>query len=81
MEMIELYNEDGQKVVFKVLATFDVDGEDYAIVTPVDEADDDSVVIFRLEETEEDYLFEGVDDDEEIERVLDAYYDLIEKRS
>ncbi len=79
--MIELYNEHDEKVVFKVLATFDVDGEDYAIVTPVDEEDDDSVVIFRLEESDEEYLFEGVDDEMEIERVLDAYYDLIEKRS
>lgn len=81
MDTIQLTSENGEEMTFKILATFDVDGDDFCIATPIEEEDEDSVVIFRIEETDEDYLFEGVDEDDLIDRVLDAYYDLVEKRS
>ncbi|MGM9994713.1 MAG: DUF1292 domain-containing protein [Candidatus Avigastranaerophilus sp.] len=77
-EKIETVDENGNKVCFDVLDIVTVDDVDYAILLPEDGEDEESeLLIMRLKQDGEEYLFETIDDDEEFEKVA-AYIEEIE---
>lgn len=76
MEIITLYDEDGEETEFEVLGVINLEDKDYYILTPVDEADEEDAqaYIFRADTDEngEDILVE-VEDDDEFKTVSEAW--------
>ena len=78
-----LMDEDGAEHEFEVLDILEVDGAEYAILFPMDEGDNedevDEAIILQIgiDENGEEILYE-IEDDEEWEKVADAYDSLLE---
>ncbi len=88
MDVILLYDEDGNESEFEVVATLELDENEYAILLPKDETRDpeaeevEEAYILRIEQDEngEDVLV-GIEDEEELNAVIDAYEELIKEES
>jgi len=75
MEIISLYDEDGEETEFEVLGIINLEEKDYYILRPLDEKEEeDQAYIFRADTDEngEDILVE-VEDDDEFETVSAAW--------
>ncbi len=74
-----LTDEDGNEAEFDFLDNIEYDGEHYIVMLPVDEGEDDSVVIMKVEEgeTEEDDSLLTVTD----EVILDSVYEIFKERN
>ena len=81
-DFITLIDDDGQEFELEHLDTLEMDDETYMAFTPVTEgelSDDDEVEIVILKVTEEDNeeTFVTIDDDDELDRVYEAFMDRI----
>ncbi len=73
-EVIELVDDDGKVIKFKLLDVTEYKGEKYTLLLaaePNDEIGEDEVVIFRL--NEEDEVLEPVEDEKLLEEVFEFY--------
>ena len=70
-QIIETFDEDGNKVSFELLDIVTVDDVEYALLIPVDAKKDDEseVLVMRLKKDGDDFTFEEIDNDEEFEKV------------
>lgn len=75
-DKIVLLDELGNEQEFIILATFGLDDENYAALLPAEDTESE-IFIFRMEEDREGGLIlMGIEDDEELEAVIDAYEEL-----
>lgn len=78
--VITLLDENDQEHDFAFVDSIEVDGEQYAILSPI-EADEegDEAIILKIgrDENGDDILFD-IEDDEEWEKVADAWQEMIE---
>lgn len=73
-EIIELIDDAGKVIKFKLLDVTEYKGEKYTLLLaaePSDEIADDEVVIFRLNEKEE--TLEPIEDEKLLEEVFEFY--------
>ncbi len=73
-EIIELVDDDGKIIKFKLLDVTEYKGEKYTLLLaaePDDEIAEDEVVIFRLNEKEE--TLEPIEDEQLLEEVFEFY--------
>lgn len=73
-ELIELIDEDGEVIKFKLLDVTEYKGEKYTLLLaaePNEEIAEDEVVIFRLNEQEE--TLEPIEDEQLLQEVFDFY--------
>lgn len=89
MDIIVLYDEDGKEMNFEVIATFEVDENEYAILLPSDrdktldeteEGEEAYVLRIETDENGEEVLV-GIDDDDELDMVIQAYEELMEEEA
>ena len=80
-QLIETVDEDGNVITFVLYDIVEVDGQEYALLLPSEDADDESdegeLVIMRLSKDGEDYIFETIDDDDEFNKVA-AYIESLD---
>ena len=73
-EIIELIDDDGKIIKFKLLDVTEFKGVKYTLLLTAEENDeiaDDEVVIFRLNEKEE--ILEPIEDEKLLEEVFEFY--------
>lgn len=71
--IIVLNDEDGNEVEFEFADSVEYNGNDYVVLFPCDE-DDDEVVILKVEgETDDDASYVSVDDEEELTAVFEIF--------
>lgn len=73
-EIVELIDDDGKVIKFKLLDVTEYKGEKYTLLLaaePNEEIGEDEVVIFRLNEKEE--TLEPIEDDNLLQEVFDFY--------
>jgi hypothetical protein len=73
-EIIELVDDEGKVLKFKLLDVCEYKGEKYTLLIaaePNEEIADDEVVIFRLNEQEE--VLEPIEDDNLLDEIYDYY--------
>lgn len=73
-EIVELIDDDGKVIKFKLLDVTEYKGEKYTLLLaaePNDEIAEDEVVIFRLNEKEE--TLEPIEDDQLLQEIFDFY--------
>lgn len=70
--VIETIDEEGKVVKFELFDIVEFESKEYALLFPAENPkDDDEVVLMRLQQDGEDYLFEAIEDDEEFDRVAE----------
>ena len=70
-QLIETVDEDGNVVSFELFDIVEVDEQEYALLLPSEDAEneDAELVIMRLTKEGEEYIFETIDDDDEFNKV------------
>ena len=71
--IIVLNDEEGNEVEFEFLDIVELEGKEYIVLLPVEEADNGEVVIFRVEGEGEDESYIGVEDENEAESVFKVF--------
>ena len=75
--IIVLNDENGEEVPFEFLDVIEYEGEEYVVLLPVEEDEEDSgeVVILKIEDTEseEEESYVSVDDEEVLSAVFDIF--------
>jgi uncharacterized protein YrzB (UPF0473 family) len=77
-EIFQLEDEDGKLVDCELLEILDVEGSQYYILLPLEDNEEEEAIILKLAKDEEgnDTLI-TIEDDEEWEKVADAYEELL----
>lgn len=71
--IIELIDDEGNTFRFSLIEAFEIEGQKYAILAPVDEAGEEALVLkVAVDENGEEYLYE-IDDDEEWQMVAQVW--------
>ena len=75
--IIVLNDENGEEVQFEFLDLVELDGEEYVVLLPVEEGEEESgeVVILKVEDTEADdeESYVSVDDEEVLNKVFEIF--------
>ena len=77
--IIVLNDENGEEVKFEFLDLIELDGEEYVVLLPADEAENEDdageVVILKVEDTdsEEEETYVSVDDEEILNKVFEMF--------
>ncbi len=76
MDKIELIDESGKIEEFQVIDTFGMDDNDYAVLMPVGDHDD-TTMILRIEYgADGELVLVSIEDDNEFEDVVEVYEEL-----
>ncbi len=82
-DIIVLIGEDGEEVEFEHLDTVEMDGNEYVVLLPLDEQDNeeiDEVVILKVDHNEEgEDAFVTVDDEDELNSVFEEFKERMEE--
>ena len=75
-QLIETIDDEGNVVNFELIDIIEMDGQEYGLLLPKEEEQNDSpeekeVVLMRLTKEGEEYVFEMIEDDEEFNKVVD----------
>lgn len=79
--VVELVDEDGVTVRFEHVATVPFKGDEYVLLSPIDPVDDiedDEVIIMRIEPGEAEDSYISVDDEAVLEEVFNLYLEMDE---
>ena len=75
--IIVLNDEDGNEVQFEFLDLIEYEGEEYVVLLPMEESEEESgeVVILKVEDTEseEEESYVSVDDEETLNKVFEIF--------
>lgn len=77
--IIMLEDENGQEVAFEIVADFEVNDQEYAILMPVDDEEGSGVIFKVVGEEDGELILEYLADDDEFEFVAKAYEELFEE--
>ncbi|HNW25964.1 MAG TPA: DUF1292 domain-containing protein [Candidatus Gastranaerophilaceae bacterium] len=70
--IIETIDEEGKIIKFELFDIVEFEDKEYALLLPAQNPkDDDEVVLMRLKQDGEDYLFEAIESDEEFDKVAE----------
>lgn len=76
-EVITLVDEEGAEHDFTVVDIINVDGSEYAILLPVEEENDEAIILKFTHDEEGNELLVDIEDDEEWEKVADAWEEML----
>ena len=75
-KIISLQDENGEDQEFEIIATLEINEDEYAVLLPLDGSDE--AVIFKVvEELDGESVLEYVNDDDEFDMVAKAYEELV----
>ena len=78
--IIALKDENGNEVEFEVIATLNIKENDYTILLPLEEEEEEVAYIFRIDRDDNgEELLVPVEEDEEFQLVQEAYESLMEE--
>ena len=75
-DTVELLDENGVATLFNIIANLELDGQEYAILS--NEDDEEDVLIFKVTEANDEFVFETIEDEDELNSVVDAYNELLD---
>lgn len=75
--ILEIEDENGEKVKVEVVGTFDNEGKSYALVNDLD--NEENSYIFEVQSTEEGDMLVSVDDEKEFDRLCKVVEDIVNK--
>lgn len=81
-DFVTLSDEDGKDYEVEILLVLEIDGNDYAALLPTEPKegeDPDTVYIARVTYTDDEEIYEVIEDDSEYERVAAVFEEEFEK--
>ncbi|HHX51208.1 MAG TPA: DUF1292 domain-containing protein [Clostridia bacterium] len=79
LDLIELLDEDGKQFQFRLIEALEIDEKKYAILLPLDQ-DDEEALVLRVETGEDgEELLVEIEDDEEWEMVAQVWNQVVEE--
>lgn len=79
-QLIETFDEDGNKVTFELLDIVTVDDIEYALLLPTDadqeDAEEGEILVMRLKKEGDEFSFEVIEDDEEFNKIAEYIEEL-----
>lgn len=88
-DVVVLVDENGEETEFEHLDTIEMNGNEYVVLLPLDEAgeeeqdidedDIDEVVILKIEHYDGEDSFVSVEDDDELDAVFEEFRERIEE--
>lgn len=79
--IVELIDEEGQTVRFEHVYTVPHEGQEYILLSPIDEVEgvaEDEVVILQIVQDEDNDAYVGVEDEALVEAIFEKYLELAE---
>lgn len=76
-EVVTLVDEEGAEHDFTVIDIIEVKGAEYAIMLPVDEENNEAIILKFSKDEDDNELLVDIEDDEEWEKVSDAWEEMI----
>ena len=73
-QLIETVDENGNVINFELYDIVEVEGQEYALLIPAEsdaESDEEELVLMKLYQEGEDYVFESIDDYDEFNKVAE----------
>lgn len=75
-EIITLEDDLGNEKDFEFLDTVEYDGDEYIILLPVEEEEQNEVMILRVDSLDDkDEIYSGIDDEEVLQAVFNIFRD------
>ena len=81
-EIIKVIGEQGEEIFMKLQEIVNVEGQDYALMSVVEEDtlptsdnEEDELIIMKMNKTDDECTFEVIEDDEEFNMVASAITD------
>ncbi|KXG43808.1 DUF1292 domain-containing protein [Tepidibacillus decaturensis] len=76
---VVLVDENGQEKEFDIVTWFEVESQEYVVLVSADADDDQEGVILKVQEENGEEFLVDIEDDEEWEKVLSVYEQLIQE--
>ncbi|SUY47361.1 Uncharacterized protein conserved in bacteria [Clostridium putrefaciens] len=73
VDTVVLEDEEGNEIEFEIITKFDIEGNEYLIVSSMQESETDAIALKILKDHEGNDVLVTVDNDEEFEMVAEAY--------
>ncbi|AKL95244.1 putative protein DUF1292 [Clostridium aceticum] len=78
--IVTLVDEEGKEQDFEIIMTLDVEGQEYAILLPLDAGEEEDAYIFKIiHEANDEYTLVAIENDEEYENVVAAYEAILDE--
>ncbi|NBG87633.1 DUF1292 domain-containing protein [Isachenkonia alkalipeptolytica] len=80
--IITLIDENDEEKDFEIIMTLELEGKEYTILMPLEEEEEEEAYVFRIENegvAEDDFVLVAIEDDEEYQKVVDAYETIVEE--
>ena len=76
-KVITLVGENGENVEFEVIADFEVNETEYAVLLPLDGSDE--AVIFKVIEDGDEPILEPIEDEDEFQMASEVFFELMDE--
>ena len=76
--IIKLINDDGKEMEFEILATFEVEDDEYAALLPL-EGEEEVYLLKMLYDENEDMVLMNIEDQDEFSNVAAAYEAIVDE--
>ena len=77
--LVVLIDEDNNEHTFQVLERIELNGQEYAILVPWDEDDDDSAIPLKIVIKDGEELLYDIDDDDEWEAIVEFWNNYVDE--
>lgn len=74
-----LLDENGEEIAFEIVADFEVNDQEYAILAPVDDEEGSAIIFKVVDQGDDDPMLEYLTDEDEFDFVAKAYEELLEE--
>lgn len=78
--LVVLVDEDGHEHTLQVLERVELNGNDYAILVPWDEEEDDSAIPFKIVVEDGEELLYDIEDDDEWEAIVEFWNNYVDEQ-
>jgi uncharacterized protein YrzB (UPF0473 family) len=76
-KVITLIGENGENVDFEVIADFEINETEYAVLLPIDGSDE--AVIFKVVENGDEPILEPIEDEDEFQMASEVFFELMDE--
>lgn len=74
---ITLIGENGENVEFEIIADFEINDAEYAVLLPLDGSDE--AIIFKVIEDGEEPILEPIEDEDEFQMASEVFFELMDE--
>ncbi len=74
---ITLIGENGESVEFEMIADFEINETEYAVLLPMDGSDE--AIIFKVIEDGEEPVLEPIEDEDEFQMASEVFFELMDE--